>query len=54
MNKAALNVYEHLRKEGTQKNVVATMQTRTELYDYLGYHDFEQRLDALFAKAKTK
>jgi len=30
------------------------MQTRTELYDYLGYHDFEQRLDALFAKGKTK
>jgi methylisocitrate lyase len=54
MNKAALSVYQHLRKEGTQKNVVDTMQTRAELYDYLGYHDFEQRLDALFAKAKSK
>ena len=54
MNKAALNVYQHLRKEGTQKNVVYAMQTRAELYDYLGYHDFEQHLDALFAKAKTK
>jgi methylisocitrate lyase len=54
MNKAALNVYEHLRKEGTQKNVVDTMQTRTELYDYLDYHAYEQKLDALFAKAKAK
>ena len=54
MNKAALNVYQAVRREGTQKNVVDTMQTRAELYDYLGYHDFEQRLDALFAKAKSK
>ncbi len=42
MNKAALNVYETLRREGTQKNVVATMQTRDELYDYLGYHAYEE------------
>ena len=41
-----------LRKDGTQKNVVDTMQTRDELYKYLGYHDYEQKLDALFAKAK--
>ena len=52
MNKAALNVYSTLRKEGTQQAVVDTMQTREELYQYLGYHDFEKKLDALFAKAK--
>jgi len=38
MNQAALNVYEALRRDGTQKNVVATMQTRSDLYDFLGYH----------------
>lgn len=48
-NAAALNVYKTLRAEGTQKNVVETMQSRMELYDYLGYHDFEQKLDRLFA-----
>ncbi len=52
MNKAALNVYQTLRKEGTQKNIVDTMQTRAELYEYLDYHDFEQKLDQLFAKEK--
>jgi len=49
MNKAALNVYQTLRKEGTQKNVVATMQTRDELYDYLDYHAYEGKLDELFS-----
>jgi len=49
MNKAALNVYQVLRSEGTQANVVDTMQTRMELYDYLNYHSFEQKLDELFA-----
>ena len=49
MNKAALNVYQTLRKEGTQANVIDTMQTRMELYDYLNYHGFEQKLDELFA-----
>lgn len=49
MNKAALQVYEAIRRDGTQQNVVGTMQTRMELYDFLGYHDFEQKLDALFA-----
>ncbi len=49
MSKAALNVYQHILAEGTQQNVVATMQTRMELYDYLGYHEFEQQLDRLFA-----
>jgi methylisocitrate lyase len=50
MNKAALMVYKAVRRDGTQKNVVELMQTRMELYDYLGYHDYEQKLDALFAK----
>ena len=54
MNKAALNVYQALRREGTQKNVLQTMQTRAELYDYLDYHSFEQKLDNLFAKEKRK
>jgi len=49
MNKAALNVYQSLRRDGTQKGVLDTMQTRNELYDYLGYHAFEEKLDALFA-----
>ena len=50
MNKAALTVYETMRKEGTQANLVGMMQTRTELYEHLGYHAFEQKLDALFNK----
>ena len=52
-NKAAQNVYETVRREGTQKNVVAAMQTRMELYESIGYHAFEQKLDALFAKNKA-
>ena len=51
-NLAALNVYETLRKQGTQKASVSSMQTRDDLYRYLGYHDYEQKLDALFAKSK--
>ena len=51
MNKAALNVYATLRRDGTQAAAVDTMQTRAELYDYLGYHDYERKLDALFARA---
>ena len=50
MSAAALRVYETLRREGTQASVVATMQTRRELYDILGYDDFERRLDALLAR----
>lgn len=53
-NKAALNVYEHLLNDGDQKAVIDTMQTRMELYDFLNYHDFEQKLDALFAEGKNK
>jgi methylisocitrate lyase len=51
-NQAALNVYGAIRRDGHQRNVVDTMQTRDDLYKYLGYHDYEQKLDALFAKAK--
>jgi methylisocitrate lyase len=54
MNKAALNVYRALRHDGTQRAVVDTMQTRAELYDFLGYHAYEQKLDALFAKDTAK
>ena len=50
MNAAALNVYKTVRKEGTQKNVIDTMQTRADLYEYLGYHAFEQKLDELYKK----
>jgi len=49
MNRAAENVYKALIADGTQRNVVDTMQTRMELYDYLNYHDFERKLDELFA-----
>ncbi len=50
MNKAALNFYETVRREGTQKNLIDTLQTRAELYDFLDYHDYERKLDALFAR----
>jgi methylisocitrate lyase len=50
MSKAALSVYDAIRKEETQKNVLHLMQTRADLYDYLGYHAFEQKLDAIFSK----
>ena len=50
MNKAAETVYGAIRKEGTQKGVIDIMQTRAELYDVIGYHDYERRLDALFAQ----
>jgi methylisocitrate lyase len=50
MNKAALAVYQSVRQKGTQKDVLATMQTRDELYDYLDYHAYERKLDELFAQ----
>ncbi len=53
MNKAAENVYNAIRRDGTQKNVVDTMQTRMELYERINYHSFEQKLDALFAAKKA-
>jgi methylisocitrate lyase len=52
MNKAALNFYEAVRREGTQKNIIDTLQTRAELYDFLGYHAYEDKLDELFAQDK--
>jgi methylisocitrate lyase len=52
MNRAALDVYQALRRDGTQRSVVPTMQTRDELYDYLGYHAYEERLDRLFAQRR--
>jgi methylisocitrate lyase len=52
MNKAAQTVYETVRREGTQASVVPTMQTRQELYDAIGYWDYENKLDQLFAKGK--
>ncbi len=52
MNRAAEAVYAAIRRDGHQKAVVDTMQTREELYDRIGYHDYEQRLDALFASKK--
>ena len=51
-SKAALNVYETIRKDGHQQNVVDTKQPRMELYDFLGYHDYEQKLDKLFTESK--
>jgi methylisocitrate lyase len=51
-NLAALRVYEDLRAHGTQQASVPAMQTREDLYKYLGYHDYERKLDALFAKGK--
>jgi methylisocitrate lyase len=53
MNKAAENVYTAIRRDGTQRNVVDTMQTRAELYERIDYHSFEQKLDALFAQNKS-
>lgn len=50
MNQAALKVYQGVRKDGTQKNVLSLMQTRADLYEHLGYHAFEQKLDALYKK----
>lgn len=52
MNKAAENVYGAIRRDGTQKNVLDTMQTRAELYERIDYHRYEQKLDSLFAAQK--
>ena len=52
MNKAALHFYETVRREGTQKHIIDTLQTRAELYDFLGYHAYEDKLDSLFASKK--
>ena len=54
MNQAALEVYQAIRRDGTQKNVVGRMQTRDDLYKFLDYHAFEQKLDDLFASEKEQ
>ena len=53
MNKAALGVYEVLRKTGTQKSALPQMQTRDELYEFLNYHSYEQKLDELFSRKRS-
>jgi methylisocitrate lyase len=50
MNKAADNIYSELLWKGHQRDVIDTMQTRAELYDYLNYHQYEDKLDQLFSK----
>jgi methylisocitrate lyase len=52
MNKAALHFYETVRRDGTQKHIIDTLQTRAELYDFLGYHSYEDKLDTLFAHTR--
>ncbi len=54
MNKAALNFYETVRREGTQKNIIDTLQSRADLYDFLNYHNYEDKLDALFSQSNAK
>jgi methylisocitrate lyase len=53
MNKAALRVYEELRKKGTQKGVLGEMQTREELYEIINYHSYEKKLDELFSRGRS-
>jgi methylisocitrate lyase len=53
MNKAALRAYETVRKTGSQKSLVPEMQTREQLYDIIGYHDYEKKLDELFARGRS-
>jgi methylisocitrate lyase len=52
MNAAALATYQAIRRDGTQKNILDSMQTRADLYRYLDYHAYEDRLDRLFAAGK--
>jgi methylisocitrate lyase len=52
INKAALRAYETVRKTGTQKSLLPEMQSREELYDIIGYHDYEKKLDELFARER--
>ena len=54
MNAAALAVYREIRSRGTQRGVVDRLQTREELYEYIGYHEFERKLDELFASGEEK
>ena len=54
MNAAALRVYQEIREQGTQQGVIDIMQTRADLYHYLNYHSYEQKLDELYQAAKAK
>ena len=54
MNQGAMRFYEAVRKDGHQRNVVELMQTREEMYDILGYHEYERKLDALFSKEEPE
>ncbi len=54
MSAAAINVYKTIRQQGTQQSLISAMQTREQLYDVLHYHEYEQKLDELFAKGKTE
>jgi methylisocitrate lyase len=54
MSKAAISVYDSIRKDGTQENVIDIMQTREELYDYLDYHSYEQKLDNIFSREEKE
>ena len=54
MSAAALNVYRTIRTEGSQRNVIAAMQTRAELYDFLDYHAYEEKLNKLFSEPHRK
>ena len=54
MAAAALRVYRAIREEGSQRGVVDIMQSRTELYDFLGYHDYERKLDELIDKEEER
>lgn len=54
MNQAALNVYSTLRSQGTQASLIDKMQSRNDLYEFLGYHEYENKLDTLFSKEKEE
>ena len=54
MNKAAESVYKDIAEHGSQANSIENMQTRDELYEYLNYHSFEEKLDELFKKKENK
>jgi methylisocitrate lyase len=53
MNKAALRVYEEIRRKGTQKALLGEMQTREELYEVINYHSYEKKLDELFSRGRS-
>jgi methylisocitrate lyase len=53
MNQAALKVFESVRRDGSQRTLLADMQTREELYAFLDYHSYEKKLDELFSRSKS-